>query len=174
MRRLFIALALLSIAPAAMCQKQNSVRTDISQAACYGAADISFTHKIADRWSIEGQTALNIKRLTNGKDDETLQHWNALADSIDQDGERTFRDNLTEASISVGFWPIEVFKGPIFCIGGLIRDRTGPDIFCSIGYFLPIWKGLHADIGFRICILETRRNERLQYNGIRIGLSYAF
>ena len=174
MRRLFIAIALLTIAHAAACQNHSSIRGDLSQASCFGTADITVAHKIAERWSIEGQTALNIKRLANGKDEETLQHWNALAGSVDQDGARTFRDNLTEVSISVSFWPIEVFRGPILSIGGLVRDRTGPDMFCCIGYSVPVWKGLCADICFRTCILETKRNGKLQYNGIRIGLSYAF
>ena len=174
MRRLITALICLMIATGARCQRSSAVRTDISRAACFGTADLTLCHKIGSRWSIEGQTAVNIKRLSNGKDDETIQHWNALSGSADQNGEKTFRDDLTELSFSVGFWPREVFKGPVFSIGGLIRDRTGPDIFCSIGYILPIWKGLCTDIGFRVCILETKRTEKLQYNGIRIGLSYAF
>ena len=174
MRRLITALIFLLVATGARCQRNCAVRTDVSRAVCFGTVDLAICHKIGARWSIEGQTAVNIKRLSYGKDEETIQHWNALSDTVNQNGQRTFRDNLTELSFSVGFWPREVFKGPVLNIGCLVKDRTGPDIFCGIGYCLPIWKGLSTDIGLRICILETKRTEKLQYNAIRIGLSYAF
>ena len=174
MRRLITAFICLLIATGASSQRNCAIRADLSRAVCFGTVDIALCHKIGSRWSIEGQTAVNIKRLSNGKDEETIQHWNALSGTIDQNGKKTFRDDLTELSFSVGFWPFEVLRGPVLCIGGLLRDRTGPDIFCSIGYNLPIWKGLSTDIGLRICILEAKRTEKLQYNSIRIGLSYAF
>lgn len=174
MRRLITALICLLVATGARCQRNCAVRTDISRAVCFGTVDFAICHKIGSRWSVEGQTAVNIKRLSYGKDEETIQHWDALSDTVDKNGKKSFREDLTELSFCVGFWPREVFRGPVLSIGGLIRDRTGPDIFCSIGYNLPIWKGLSTDIGFRICLLETKKTEKLQYDTIRIGLSYAF
>lgn len=165
---------LLLFTTGAMCQRNNAVRVDLAQAACFGTIDITLAHRIGEKWSIEGQTAINIKRLSNGKDDETIHHWNALSGTVDRNGEKTFRDNLTETSISVRFWPLEVFHGPAFSLGVLTRDRTGPDISCGIGYCFPVWKGICTDLGFSICILETKRNRTIQYNGIRLGFSYAF
>ena len=174
MRRLSTAFICILIATGARCQRRSAVGVDLSRAVCFGTADITLCHKIGSRWSIEGQTAISIKRVSDEKDEETIQHWNALADTVYKNGEKIFRDDLTELSLSVSFWPREVFSGPVLSIGGIIRDRTGPDIFCKIGYSVNIWKGLYTDIGFRICIMETIRYEKLQYNGIRIGLSYAF
>lgn len=169
-----MALVLISAATGARCQKKSGIRTDLAHAICFGTIDISFAHQIDDRWTITGQTALNIKRLTNGKDEETLLHQNALSGSDDQDGQRPFRDNLTEVSLSAGFWPQGSFRGGSFHIGGMIKDRSGPDIFCDIMYSFPIWNGLGADLGYRLCLIETIRNKAIQYKGIRIGISYVF
>ena len=169
-----MVLLLISAATGARCQKKSGIRTDLAHPICFGTIDISLSHQIADRWSITFQTGLNIKRLTNGKDKETLQHQNALSGSDNQDGQRPFRDNLTEVSISAGFWPQAAMQGVSFNLGGIIKDRSGPDIFCSIGYTVPIWKGLTADLGYRLCIMETIKNKAIQYNGIRIGISYVF
>ena len=174
MKRLIMILLLISAATGARCQKKSGFTTDLASAICFGTIDISFAHQIADKWSITGQTALNIKRLANGKDMETLQHQNALSGSDNQDGKRAFRNNLTEVSISAGFWPHGAFQGVSFNLGGIIKDRSGPDIFCSIGYTVPIWKGLAADLGYRLLIMETIKNKAIQYNGIRIGISYVF
>ena len=169
-----MVLLLISAATGARCQKKSGIRTDLVHAICFGTIDISLTHQIADRWSITGQAALNIKRVTDGKNKETLQHQNALSGSDNQDGQRPFRDNLTEVSISSGFWPQGTFRGVSFHLGGIIKDRSGPDIFCGVAYIFPIWKGLSADLGYRLCIIETIRNKAIQYNGIKIGISYVF
>jgi hypothetical protein len=128
-------------------------------------------------YSVFVQAVPTYRRSDNaadGKDMETLQHQNALSGSDNQDGKRAFRNNLTEVSISAGFWPHGAFQGVSFNLGGIIKDRSGPDIFCSIGYTVPIWKGLAADLGYRLLIMETIKNKAIQYNGIRIGISYVF
>ena len=141
-------LLLISAATGARCQKKSGFTTDLASAICFGTIDISFAHQIADKWSITGQT--------------------------NQDGKRAFRNNLTEVSISAGFWPHGAFQGISFNLGGIIKDRSGPDIFCGIGYTAPISKGLAADLGYRLLIMETIKNKAIQYNGIRIGISYVF
>lgn len=174
MRRLITVLLLISVATGAKCQKKNSMRTDFARAICFSTIDLSFAHRIADRWTIEAQTSLNIKILTDGEDMETLLHQNALSDSDNQNGQRPFRDDLTEVSLSAGFWPQGTFRGAVFHIGGIMKNRSGPDIFCGMAYTFPIWKGLCTDLGYQMCIMETIKNKTIQYNGIRIGISYVF
>lgn len=163
----------LSITFTSKSQSKNFVRLDLSSILCFKSIDISYGHKISDRWSIEGEVAFNYGRFIKGKDQETLSHNANISYPETASTDDTSSKHLTEAAISARFWPQYPFEGPVLCIGGIIKGNT-PDIFSCIGYVLPICKGLCAEIRYRIYIMETIRNRKLQYNGIRIGLSYAF
>lgn len=159
---------------AARAHKLSSLRLGITEAICFGTADFSFERQISDRWSIGGGTALNIKRLADQKDREYVLHREALSDCQEESQEAGFRKDVSKTYIHVRFWREAPFEGTSYCIGTLLKDRSGPDIYCGAGYTLRIWKGLRADIDCRICLMETIREKTFQYNSIRIGISYVF
>ena len=135
---------------------------------------MAFGHQIEYRWSIAAETGINTDRLIKDKDNETTTHWNSLSYSDDTGDQRKFRDNLTEVSIYAQYWPEEVFCGPMFCMGGTVKDRSGVDILAGVGYTFTIWKGIRADIIYNAYIIEAIKTLKLSPYGIRIGIGYVF
>ena len=174
MRRLIIFAMLVLATTATRAQKSSSLRIGITEAICFGIADFSFERQISERWSIGAGTALNIKRLADEKDREYILHQEALSDRQKSSDDGGFRKDVSNTSMHVRFWHEAPFEGVSYSIGTLVKDRSGPDIFCGTGYFLRIWKGLRADIDCRICLMETIREKTFQYNSLRIGISYVF
>ena len=175
MRRLIIAFLLTTLtAIESNAQRQSSIRIELASVISSNIFRTSFGHKIGKNWSIESETGININRLITGKDDETNAHWNALSDTDRFTDSRTFRENFTEVCISVQFWPRQAYEGIMFSVGGSIKDRDPSDINAGIGYLIRIWKGLHADLQYKINIIETAKSRTMQLDGIRIGISYVF
>ena len=175
MRRLIIAFLLTTLtAIESNAQRQSSIRIELASAISSNIFRASFGHQIGNNWSIESETGININRLIKGKDNETNAHWNALSDTDSFTNSRTFRENFTEVSISVQYWPKLAYEGIMFCVGGTIKDRAPSDINAGIGYLIRIWKGLRADLQYKINIIETAKSQTMQLDGIRIGISYVF
>lgn len=146
----------------------------VSEAICNNKIELSLGHQIAERWSIGGTASLNIKRLTKEMDHETLQHQINLSDTDLPVQRIQFREDLSEVYISVHYWPSEIYKGATVGIGGIVKDRSGPDLFCRAGYLLRIWKGLGCELGWTICLKETINNKTINANGLRINICYVF
>lgn len=175
MKRLLLALLTTCLTTTALYgQDLNFVRMEIASAISTRTIRMAFGHRIADKWSIAVETGVNTNSLIKEKDDETTTHWNTLSDSDDTGSRRKFRDDLTEVSIYTQYWPEKVFCGPVFCMGGALKDRSGPDIIAGAGYTFKIWKGIRADILYYAYLIESTKAAKFSPGGIRIGISYVF
>ena len=175
MKRLIIALLTTCLTTATSYgQRASMVRMEIGSAISTGTIRASFGHQIADRWSITAETGINTKRLIKGKDNETTTHWNTLSYSDGSGDQRKFRDDLTEVSIYTQYWPEEIYCGPVFCMGGTVKDRSGVDILAGAGYTFTIWKGIKADLLYYAYLIESIQTLKISPGGIRIGISYVF
>lgn len=175
MKRRLIALLTTCLTTTALYgQDLNFVRMEIASAISTRTIRMAFGHRIADKWSIALETGVNTNSLIKEKDDETTTHWNTLSDSDDTGSRRKFRDDLTEVSIYTQYWPEKVFCGPVFCMGGALKDRSGPDIIAGAGYTFKIWKGIRADILYYAYLIESTKAAKFSPGGFRIGISYVF
>ena len=175
MKRLIIALLTIGLTITEVhAQRLSIIRTEIGSAICTQTIRMAFGHQIADRWSIGAETGINTEKLIKGMDNETTTHWNTLSDSDNTGEQRKFRDDLTEVSIYAQYWPQEVFCGPVFCMGGSVKDRSGVDILAGAGYTFTIWKGIKADLIYYARLIESIQTLKLSPSGIRIGISYVF
>ena len=174
MRQLFLLAMMLLSTSAAIGQSLSLVSYGVSDAIFHHTVELSVGHQIADRWSVGAAAALNIRRLIKEEDNETLQHRNNLSDTDEHIQKMRFRENLSEIYIYANYWPSGVYKGAALGVGGVVKDRSGPDLFCYAGYTLRIWKGLGCEIGWRICLKETMSNKTINTKGLRISISYVF
>ena len=171
---MFLLALMLSAASSATGRNLNYISCGVSDAICSNTIEFSFGHQIAERWSIGGTASLNIKRLTKEMDHETLQHQINLSDT-DLPIQRTqFREDLSEVYISVHYWTTDIYKGAALGFGAVVKDRSGPDIFCHAGYLLRIRNGLGCELGWTICLKETINNKTINANGLRINICYVF
>ena len=171
---MFLLALMLSAASSAAGRNLNYISCGVSDAICRNTIELSFGHQIAERWSIGGGTFLNIERLTKEMDHETLQHQINLSDTDLPVQRIQFREDLSTTYISVYYWPSEIYKGATVGIGGIVKDRSGPDLFCRAGYLLRIWKGLGCELGWTICLKETINNKTINANGLSINICYVF
>lgn len=155
-------------------QRQNAVRLEIASAISTRTIRMTFCHQIADKWSIATEAGMNLNKLIKGKDHETVTHWNTLSGTDSTGSPHKFRDNFTEVSICAQYWPAEPYHGPVFCVGGVVKDRSGADITASLGYTFDIWDGIRADLMYHAYIIESIKTYKLSLGGIRIGISYVF
>ena len=175
MKHLIVLLLTIGIpATAAFAQKKNAVRLELASAISTRIIRMTIGHQISDKWSIAAETGLNINRILKDKDHETTTHWNTLSVSNSSGSERTFRDNFTEVSLYAQYWVTHAYEGPVFCMGGTLKDRSGSDIITSIGYTFNIWNGLRADLLYNLHIIESIKTGNTPSDNIRIGISYVF
>ena len=175
MKRLILALltSILAIT-GVFAQMQNAVRMEIASAISAGTFRMAFGHQISKQWCIEAETGINISGFINNKDNETLTHWNTLSDSDNAGEPRMLKKDFTEISIYAQYWSEQVHCGPMFCLGGAMRDRSGADILARIGYTFKIWNGIRADLAYNLYIIESIQTSKVPLSGIRIGISYVF
>lgn len=175
MKSLIIALMSLCVSTTvASAQMQNAIRLEVASIISSHTIRMSFSHQISGKWSIATETGININRLIKGKDYETTTHWNTLSGTDSSGGERKFRDNFTEVSIYAQYWPMQIHNGPVICLGGSLKDRSGPDIIASLGYIFKIWDGIRADLMYNLYLIESIQTSKIPPSGIRIGISYVF
>ena len=158
----------------AQAQHRSVIRAEIAAPLCTRTLRASFGHQIDKNWSISAEMGINMKRLIKATEDETLTHWNTLSVPYSTGSEREFRDNLTEVCLHAQYWPYQAYDGPMFSMGGAVKDRKQPDIITGCGYSFHIWKGLRADLQYQIYIIESIKTLKISPDGIRIGISYVF
>ena len=175
MKRLILVLLTTILASTgAYAQQQNTVRIEIASAISTGVLRMEFGHQICKQWCISAEAGMNISRFINSQDNETLTHWNTLSDSNSSGGQGKLKEDFTEISIYAQYWPEQIHCGPMFCLGGAMRDRSGADIVARIGYSFKIWNGIRADLAYNLYIIESTKTSKVPLSGIRIGLSYVF
>ena len=175
MRRAIIALlSITTLTLQAHAQQLSMIRAEIAAPLASLTTRFAFGHQISRNWSIEAEIGINLKRLIKAKEDETLTHWSTLSDLHCTGSERKFRNDLTEIRFCTQYWPKQIYAGPVFSMGGVLKNRSGADIISGCGYIFHIWKGLRADLQYQIHIIESIKTSKISPYGIRIGISYVF
>ena len=175
MRRLITALLCLAFLTAeGHAQKQISLRVEVASTIVTRTFRIGFDHQISEHWSMGAESGIRFGKFLNGKDNETLTHWHTLSGTGEAKSDRKFQEWFTEASLLVRYWPQEVYRGPVLCMGGAMRDRRGPDVIAGVGYTLTVWKGLRIDLMYILHIMEAIDTSGFSIDNIRIGICYVF
>ena len=175
MKHLIIVLLAINFSTTAVyAQRLSAVRLEVASAISTRTIRMTFGHQIADRWSIAAETGINMNKLIKGKDHETTTHWDTLSGRESSGSQNKFRDNFTEVSIFAQYWPIQAYHGPVFSMGGALKDRSGADIIACLGYTFRIWNGIRADLLYNVYLIESVKTSILSHGDIRIGISYVF
>ena len=139
------------LACATYCNGQKHyVGTDIISGICSGSIQLRLSHGFASHWSAGAEVCINISSILKTTDKMTKTHDEALNISATGIGhmQNTGR-YLREVSIHVDYWPQSPYSGPLFSLGGQVRDGNIPDMTIGIGYSFMIIKGLGADFVYR-------------------------
>lgn len=162
--------AVVSRCPAQECR---AVNVDLVTAIIYGRIEFGAEYAFCPRWSACGEVSVNLKRLTEGPDDEERGHWTELYGTGYAD-EMPGGRNMAEYGILLHYWPRNAFEGPMLEAGARVRDRDGPDMIAGIGYRCRIWKGMKATFAYKVGIIGCIKGRIGPLEGLRIGISYAF
>ena len=173
MRRHLTILTLL-MAGIHICSGQDKIilGTDPGSIMCFKELRMETGYAFSSRWSANAELSINIKGSSKSRNNEEVLHWKELYDRYED--VKTFREDFITTDISFCYWPGSVYSGPVLCVGGCVKDRTGPDLSIGAGYYCRIWKGLRAGLSYRIRLAESIKNGKPSEKGIKLTLGYVF
>ena len=156
-----------------MAQSHLTIGTDIISELAFRTVRIYSSYGFHHNWSATIEAGLDLGIMHNNIDLLNKEHGEAIG-NFSVEGKNEFRKDFSTLCMHLDFWPQKTHKGPCIFFGGLIRDRTGPDILMGLGYHIPIWKGLGIDLRYQIGIIDTYKTNYLPIEGLRGGFHYVF
>lgn len=142
----------------------NKIEIELSPLYTDRTAGISVSRAIGMDWSLTAGATLAIPVR---RDKETSEHMDEL-----------YPDRLYEGSsqkeallcmVSLDFWPVQTFSGPVISLGITAPVHSPAGIYTSLGYLCSITKGLKAGIRYRITTSDA-----LSRDSLSISLCYTF
>lgn len=153
----------------------SSIGIDLAAGLCFGTVRLMAGHSINSNWSAGFDVGLDMAIIKSPPSILESEHSVMMSDDRQPaTGTNKFRHTFQDICIHMDYWIFESFKGLHLCIGGLLKDRGGPDLLLGAGYSIRIWKGLCTDITYRFGIIETYKAGHLPLEGIKAGLHYEF
>ena len=135
-------------------------------------AELSISHAFSQHWSVSGRASIALSIFIDGYEPEEIQHYEEFQNMYE--GDEKHRQDIALGCASLKFWPRQCHNGLYLELGCSFGGIDGTDLESSIGYFFPIWRGLCADIAYEISLISSYRNEKMNRNGINIGIHYKF
>lgn len=156
-----------------MAQTKLTIGTDIISGLAFRTIEIYGSYGFHPNWSAAIEAGLDIGMMHNNTSVLDKEHSEAISKLTAKESNE-FRKDFSTLSMHLDFWPQKTHKGLCISLGGLLRDRTGPDILMGLGYYIPIWKGLGINLRYQIGIIETYKTDNLPTDGIKGGFHYVF
>ena len=155
MRRWHVIIAFFLIAQTASGQNHGCLGIEITEFIRIRNARLRVSYAISEQWSAEATSSFHIYSL-----------WNNL--------EETAADRGTCAEVAFRHWSQKCYKGVYFSFGAWTGFSRGTDMKFSLGYSLPIWKGLGTDIGYGFKVIDTIKHKTPSSGEITLEIHYIF
>lgn len=86
----------------------------------------------------------------------------------------SFPASDSRLELSVRHWPKGCYNGTYISTGIISKFRKDPDMTLSLGYCIPVWKGIGVDIGYCFRVIDTVRKDVPDTQELTIELYYIF
>ena len=157
----------------ARAQSNLAIGTDIISGLALNTLRIYGSHGFHNNCSATIEAGIYLGMMHNNSNILDKEHQDGIGNLTTPES-HGLRKNFSTLCVHLDYWPQKTYRGPHIFLGGLLRDRTGPDILIGLGYCIPVWKGLGIDLKYQIGIIETYNTDSLPTEGIRGGFHYVF
>lgn len=132
-------------------QNQGCLGVEITEVLKSGNAKIRIGYCISQQWSAEAISSFHICRL-----------------------EKNLKERGSSIELSFRHWNRECYKGSYLSFSICSGFRKTTDMKFSLGYTLPIYKGIGMDIGYGVSMLEAIRQKTLGSGEFSMDIHYIF
>lgn len=150
----------------------NHVGADLSSVLITGKTSISVGHAFSRHWSITGEAGIGIPGLRRNKTEEETEHYKELYGHGDKSDNEGY--DIITGTASFAYWPEGSLEGIYLRFGLKYGNRTGADCRIGIGYMLPLWKMIYADIRYCMDMAASCRHGTIKGSGTTIGINIIF
>ena len=149
MKRVLVIIGVLFFGMSTTAQNRLSIGFDAGGALKDGQWKVLTGFGFHEHWSVRYSTVIGTDAWRTRTDAEYETH---KSEFVSQEQKSAY---VPDTSISVMYWPKTSYEGMFAGLGGR-QDRTGrTGCIISLGYCIPVWKGLSAAISYRTCITDT-------------------
>lgn len=143
----------LAVSTLSFGQNYLSIGTDLAETAYNGNMRIIISHAFSQMWSSEASASFRI-----GND---LWH------------NRTFSGNgYSEWEMSFRYWAQDKHKGASVALGIVSGFKQIPDLKINVAYTIPLWKGIHINIGYGLRMMQSIKGIKPGTQDIAIEIHY--
>lgn len=149
MKRVMVIIGVLFFGMSATARNRLSIGFDAGGALKDGQWKVLTGFGFHEHWSVRYSTVIGTEAWRRGTDEEYETH---RSEFVIQEHKPAC---TSDTCISVLYWPRTVYKGLFTGLGGR-NDREGKTgCIISLGYCIPVWKGLSAAVSYSTCITDT-------------------
>lgn len=147
-------------------QNKSSLGFDLGGMLTEGEVRIMAGYGFHDRWSVRYSTAIGIEAWKPAADHESESHKTEFGQSEERS------PSSRHTSLSFLYWPKQTYDGMYMGIGGRYDMNGKAGCIISIGYCIPIWKGLSAALSYNTDITASIREMKPGGEGMTIELCW--
>lgn len=134
-----------------------------------GSYQFTMEHHFARKWSMIASAGLRFN--SSHASEETIRHRSEFDTMPVSDTLSTPRH---KESFGFSYWPQGTDKGIALSIGAEHISRDGFDAICGIAYRIPIWKGLSADLSYKVRCIGPVLYRKKDTGSAEVNLYYSF
>lgn len=134
-----------------------------------GSYQFTMEHHFARKWSMIASAGLRFN--SSHASEETIRHRSEFDAMPVLDTLSTPRH---KESFGFSYWPQGTDKGIALSIGAEYISRDGFDAICGIAYRIPIWKGLSADLSYKVRCIGPVLYRKKDTGSAEVNLYYSF
>ena len=134
-----------------------------------GSCQFTMEHSFAKKWTVTASAGVSLKY--GNASEETIIHRSEfdmlpVSDTVSSQRHRE--------SFGFSYWPQGTDKGIALSIGAEHISRDGFDAICGIAYRIPIWKGLSADLSYKVRCIGPVLYRKKDTGSAEVNLYYSF
>ena len=134
-----------------------------------GSCQFTMEHSFAKKWTVTASAGVSLKY--GNASEETIIHRSEfdmlpVSDTVSSQRHRE--------SFGFSYWPQGTDKGIALSIGAEHISRDGFDAICGIAYRIPIWKGLSADLSYKVRCIGPVLYRKKDTGSAEMNLYYSF
>lgn len=147
---------------------RSDIFMDIGSIIYMNTASISIGHQFGQRWSAYSCAHIQMSYRPIDKQSEEYIHRAETDPEYGKNTETIRKGSAIEAGIR--FWPDSTYKGIYISLGYLHELPAAPACTIGTGIYIPIWKGIAAEIAYAKTIYDIKKMS----DKLKIGVGYIF